>query len=315
MVLVSARCFLGIDGGGTKTDCVLMDHNGKILARSRAGPSNPLRVGFDQAVAALQSAAASAVSEAHAPNVEIIALCVGLAGVARPAAAEQIRSRLAGALPRMAVKVCTDLEIALAAAPDGPAIVLIAGTGSAAIGRDALGRIVRAGGLGPELGDEGSAYSIGRVAIAAVSRGREKAGAPSGLEIQILRQLDCASWSALEKQLPARAESLFPRLFPVVAAAADCGDETAQAILIQAAKELAQLVAELTHSLILRDVPFFLAQSGGMFGRSAFFDTQVREHLTHAAPCGAIGPLPMLPAEAAARLALRLVPQAGAERK
>src|SRR5208283_1810822 len=56
----------------------------------------------------------------------------------------------------------TDLELTLEATGEGPAIVLIAGTGSAAVGRDAQGQIARIGGHGPLLGDEGSSFDVGR---------------------------------------------------------------------------------------------------------------------------------------------------------
>src|SRR5277367_3361463 len=56
------RCVLGFDGGGTKTDCVLMDENGTIRARTRSGPSNPMLIGSDGAVAALLETAGKAVA-------------------------------------------------------------------------------------------------------------------------------------------------------------------------------------------------------------------------------------------------------------
>src|SRR5580704_19505590 len=58
------RFVLGLDGGGTKTDCVLMDETGAILARSQAGPSNPLRVGFGAAIASVRQAARQAIAQA-----------------------------------------------------------------------------------------------------------------------------------------------------------------------------------------------------------------------------------------------------------
>src|SRR5713101_399781 len=87
------RCVLGFDGGGTKTDCVLMDESGRILARSRSGPSNPFRVGIEASSRALQDAAQHALSEARAERSSIAALCAGLAGTSRPELAGPMRSR------------------------------------------------------------------------------------------------------------------------------------------------------------------------------------------------------------------------------
>src|SRR5271170_1528984 len=49
--------YLGFDGGGTKTDCILMDAEANVLARATAGPSNPLRAGYAKAWFTLSDAA------------------------------------------------------------------------------------------------------------------------------------------------------------------------------------------------------------------------------------------------------------------
>src|ERR671936_219293 len=68
---------------------------------------------------------------------------------------------LRGAAARIAV--ISDAEAALLGAHDGRAGVLVlAGTGSIVLGRDAGGPLARAGGLGPLIGDEGSAFWLGR---------------------------------------------------------------------------------------------------------------------------------------------------------
>lgn len=317
-------CVLGFDGGGTKTDCVAMDHAQNIIARSRSGPSNPMRVGVEASLSALRHAAQSALAEVHAirssrtlqdplQNTDdhaVLAICAGLAGAGNKDSADTMRRGLVAAFPGIPVKICTDLEIALAAVPEPPAIVLIAGTGSAAIGRDNSGHIERAGGHGPKIGDEGSAYDIGQSAIHAAKRDSEQTGQHSNLAKQILTHLGCADWSQLaplEQRLRSSQQELFPQLFPIVAGAADAGDETAQMILRRATGQLAVLVAILVENLALRGVPFYLAKSGGMIGRSSFFDSQLDLRLREVAPRAAIGFLPISPAEAAARLALQLI--------
>src|SRR2546426_3900961 len=140
------RCVLGFDGGGTKTECVLMDETGRVLSRGRSGPSNPFRVGVESASEALQSAARDALQSAGRAIHEVAAVVAGLAGTSRHDLAERMRADLSRLFPGSAVKLCTDFELALEAAGKGPAIVLVAGTGSPAIGRDAAGRVVRIGG-------------------------------------------------------------------------------------------------------------------------------------------------------------------------
>ena len=53
---------MGFDGGGSKTDCVLMDEAREVLARTRSGPSNPTRVGLETAIATLLRATDKALA-------------------------------------------------------------------------------------------------------------------------------------------------------------------------------------------------------------------------------------------------------------
>src|ERR1700730_7408101 len=77
------RFVLGLDGGGTKTDCVLMDETGAVLVRTRSGPSNPSRVGLEAALAALIDAAEKALAASAKSAIEIAAVHGGIAGAAR----------------------------------------------------------------------------------------------------------------------------------------------------------------------------------------------------------------------------------------
>lgn len=301
------RYVLGLDGGGTKTDCVLMDEAQQILARSQSGPSNPLRVGFGAALSALRDAARLALEQAHVERSNIVAVCAGLAGAGQPEAAEKMRVLLGREFPGFALYVCTDLDLALEAAGDGPAIVLVAGTGSAAIGRGAAGQIALAGGHGPLLGDEGSAYDIGRRAITAALREYDRSSADSVLGKRILHELGCTNWTEVQQRAHTAADEVFPRIFPVVAALAESADETARGLLRAAAYELAALVNTLSVRLGLRETNFLLARTGGMIGRSKYFDFQLDERLHTIASHARLAALPITPAEAATRIALRLM--------
>ena len=305
------RCVLGLDGGGTKTECMLLDEQGRVQARSRSGPSNPLRVGVDAAIATLQAAAQEALAAGNAARTDVVAMVAGLAGAGRAEMAERMRAELQRGFPGCAVRVCTDLELALVAVGKSPAVVLVAGTGSAAIGRDAAGNVLRAGGLGPAAGDEGSAYDIGRKAITAAREERERSGAESALGRRILQGLGVSSWEEVQARAREAADEIFPRVFPFVAEEAAAGDATAQGLLREAAAELARLAGGLVERMGLGGMSFALAKAGGLIGRSAYFDTQLDELLRKAAPRAQLGLLAVTPAEAAARLALRLAGGAG----
>jgi N-acetylglucosamine kinase len=294
---------LGIDGGGTKTECVLMDPAGKIIARCFSGPSNPYRVGVEPASREIEKAAECCLQEARLARNDVAAVGAGLAGTGNPELKEGMRASIAAAFPGAAVSIFTDLETALTAAGEGPVIVLVAGTGSAAIGRNAQGEIWRTGGLGPRLGDDGSAFDIGSRAVARALKEREQRGTDSPLGIKILAQLGYASWQELQQRASAQPDDVFPLIFPIVAAAADAGDPAARETLLQAAGELSSLVQAVAEHSSLGRENFRIVKMGGTVGRSAFFDAQLDAALKRILPAAQIGGLRMSPAEAAARAA------------
>jgi N-acetylglucosamine kinase-like BadF-type ATPase len=297
---VSVRYILGFDGGGTKTECVLMNSDHQILARTYAGPSNPSRIGVELAFRNVEEAARLALQEIGLERTAITAIGAGLAGTAKPEMKQRMTIALQLSFPAAAITVLTDLEAALAAAGEGPAIVLVAGTGSAAFGRNAQGQIHRVGGYGPASSDEGSAYDIGRQGVAAAVEANKRTGTDSTLGQQILAQLRCTEWPVVQHRAQTMPDDIFPPLFPVVAAAADSGDATAREILNRAAAQLASLVDQVAAQLHLRQSDFLLAKIGGTIGRSVFFDTQLDATCKQLFPHAQIAPLRISPAEAAA---------------
>ncbi len=299
--------YLGFDGGGTKTECVLLDGAGRVLAQGVAGPSNPLRVGFDPAFAALNAAAESVLSAAHFEARQIGGVCLGLAGAGRPQVVERVTNFLEQGFPGADVHVTTDLEVALEAAVGGGAgVVLVAGTGSAAYGRNASGQTVRVGGWGPWIGDEGSAFDIGRRAVAAAAQARDRSGPATLLADRILAALDCPSWEELPERVAKNADEVFPRVFPLVVEAAKVEDNVARGILLATAQGLARLASSVVGQLDLGGEEFLLSKAGGVFGRSSWLDAALDVELARAAPFAKIELLRVPPAVGAARLAQRL---------
>jgi glucosamine kinase len=301
------RFVLGFDGGGTKTECVLMDEGRRVRASARAGPSNPMRVGFGGALAAVCEAGQMAMQNAKLSLEELSGLCAGLAGAAQPESERKMKKLLAEEFPGKLVHVCTDLDLTLEATGSGPAIVLIAGTGSAAVGRGCDGQMARVGGHGPLLGDEGSAYDIGRRAAIEALRASDRGIANSSLASRILRELRVGDWEEFHLRVYSIPDEVFPRIFPVVAAAAEEGDQSARELLQDAALALAGLVTDLVERLQLKSQRFLLVKSGGMVGRTPYFDQLIDERLRLAAPQAEFGALAMTAAEAAAAMALRQI--------
>jgi len=284
-----------------------MDEAGRVRAEGRSGPSNPMRVGFGGALAAVCEAGRTALQNAKLTAGEISVVCAGLAGTAQPESQRKMTKLLAEEFPGQLVYVCTDLDLTLEATGEGRAIVLIAGTGSAAVGRDLSGQVIRVGGHGPLLGDEGSAYDVGRRAAIAALRATDRGMEDSALAARILREMRVPDWEELQLRVYRVPDEVFPRIFPVVTAAADEGDPAARALLEDATSELAGLVSDLMERLQLKSEKFLLVKSGGMVGRSAYFDILLDERLRLAAPKAEFGSLVVTAAQAAARLALRLL--------
>jgi N-acetylglucosamine kinase-like BadF-type ATPase len=299
------RYILGFDGGGTKTECVLMDSSDHVLARTYAGPSNPSRIGVELAARSIEEAATLALRDAGLERSAVAALAAGIAGTSNPEMKSQLLAALQAAFPSAAVTVLTDLDAALAAAAPGPAIVLVAGTGSAAIGRNAANQICRVGGHGPWASDLGSAYDVGRRAVAIVASERETNGNDSLLGKQILAHLNCAGWPAVQERAQSVPDQVFPSVFPVVTTAADAGDAAAREILLQAVGELSSLVLNVAERLGLSQQAFALVKTGGTVGRSIFFDTQLDAALKRLFPGLEFSALRVSPAEAAALAASR----------
>jgi len=217
--------FLGIDGGGTKTDCVLLDAQGQVLRRAQGGPSNPLRGGYTRAWFSVSGAADTVLARQSLKATDIRGICGGFGGAARPAVAKRMSVFLERSFPKAEVNVTSDIEIALAAAVEkGVGVVLIAGTGSVAYGRNADGKTVRAGGWGPWLGDQGSAFDIGRSALTAVRRHEDGMGQATILSERVFKNLEWRNWAAIIEHIAKNPDEVFPRVYPLVARAAEQGD-------------------------------------------------------------------------------------------
>jgi glucosamine kinase len=305
--------FLGFNAGGTKTDCVILDSSDRVLAEATGGPANPLRIGFAKACVALGDTAKRALADAHKNEGDVRAICAGIAGAGRPRVARRITSFLTHVFPQSAIRVTTDIEIALEAAiGQGQGIVVVAGTGSAACGRNSAGMTARAGGWGPWIGDEGSAYDVGRRAVEASLRARDHLGPATALGDKILLFAEVRDWDSLIERIAKRPDNVFPKLLPIVLEAADSGDAVATEILTSARKSLVHLARCVIHELGLQRQSFTLAKSGGVFGRSSSFDSALDAELAALAPGARIAPLQIPPAHAAAELARKLVASAAA---
>jgi len=258
--------YLGIDGGGSKTSCLLGDP-ASVLGAGRSSGSNPIRVGAEKAQEALADAIHQACGQAKIAPREITKTCVGVAGAARAETSELIRNILLGVVGGE-IQVVGDMEIALAAASGtGPGVVVIAGTGSIAYGRNSSGRTARAGGWGFAISDEGSGQWIGRAAISTALRSEDEGNASKLLDAILQR------WNLQgHEQLILKSNSMpppdFATLMPVVQQSADGRDAAAQELLEEAGKVLAKIGNIVIGKLFEPYETVPVAMSGGVFEHS-----------------------------------------------
>ncbi len=314
--------FLGIDGGGTKTTCAVGDDR-QLLATATAGPSNIVRVGEAEARDSLLQSVRQACAAAGITPAQVAHTCVGGSGAARPEVAAIVRSIVAEILPTP-IHVVGDMQIALEAAFDtGPGVIVIAGTGSIAYGRDRQGATARAGGWGFAIGDEGSAHWIGRAAVSAVLRASDpifesksetktetKATPPlpaSSLAAGLLKAWGVTSLIDLARAANSIPPPDFSALFPAVAAS---NDDLSPQVLSAAGKELAQIAAVVMGSLFPHDptpsaptIP--VAMTGGVFRHAPPVRQVFYNELRRLDSRAEISPRVVEPVEGALRLARR----------
>lgn len=297
--------FIGIDGGGSKTTALIADRDGNILGRGTSGPSNYLVIGAEAAYAALDAAVESAVGGQPVPPA---ALCLGMAGAARPADQAVLRAWTDARYPGVPVVITHDARLALAAGtPEGWGVAVLCGTGSMVYGEDSRGQIARADGWGYLLGDDGSGYAIGRAALRAVARAADGRGPQTALTEAILEHWSLAQPQDLIGHVYKSAQRTdIAALAALTQTAALQGDAVAEAILQAAGRELAVSVEAVAHRLKLTGaIPCALTGSvilKGQSVRAAFVAATVERGLT-------LSPLTPVhePAQGAIRLAKALL--------
>jgi len=262
--------FLGVDGGGTKTDFLLIDAAGRVLASHRGGSAYYLETGFDALQAMLVAGIQATLQQAAVPVCELRFAFIGLPAHGEDSALLPRLDRIvADLVPAERHRCGNDMVCGWAgalAACDG--ISIVAGTGSIAYGEYETRR-ARAGGWGELFSDEGSAYWIAREALTLFSRmsdGRAPKGALYGLIRERFKlQADLDVCGAVYGP-PALSRSELAALAPLVARAAHAGDEEAWRLFERAAVELAAIVHALRDQLgVPPQVSLPVSYSGGMF--------------------------------------------------
>lgn len=284
---MSARTFLGLDGGGTKTEAVLIDGCGHEIARAAGGPSNYHSVGQETAQASLQAAMRHVLNRAALTWDAVDAIGLGMAGVARPRDYQVVRELLARIAPPLYLAIANDAEAALVGGTGHRyGAVLIAGTGAIAYGVNARGESQRADGWGYLLGDEGSGYWIGRQALRATARACDGRGPGTKLQGRVFDALELCACDELVSRVYASGLSVpeIAALAPSVQSAAEQGDAVARDILCRAGERLGHTLCTVIRKLDMGDQAFQVMLLGGVLSAEGLVRETVVTALQASAP-------------------------------
>ena len=269
--------YFGIDGGGTHSRLAIVDSELHVMVKVVAGSTNIYSVSQETACRNLEELFGRACKEISIERSDLVRGCIGSAGLARPHEMALFRgffNKILG--PDVPVKLCTDGEILLCGGLNSlEGYCLVAGTGSVALGRSNNGTLVRAGGLGYMLGDEGSAWWIGHEAIVRTLRGNEKRDLESSLLPEILKRCKLSEPQDLVAYVHHQASKAdIGSLAPLVTEAARNGDALALDILHKGAQELALLVQS-----VVKRSPFINHKELVLAGGVMEHDEIVRDRL------------------------------------
>jgi len=303
----SYQLYLGVDGGGTKTNVAIMNAAREIIAEGNGGPSNPLRVGVETAVANIAKAVDAACDIGDISRGDIVAATLGLAGVRRQDIRERVRESFVARYRVKKTSVLTDADIALYGSTLGEAgLVVIAGTGSICLGVDKSGKKAMAGGWGPLAGDEGGGRGIAGEALHRVAKASDGRGELTKLSDRAAEYFRASNVENLIGAIyaPQMDNSRIAGFARLVVETAHDGDKIAVEILTDAGIELGTSAVAVIKKLGLENESFPIGCVGSVFKAGELLTGPMKKTIAAVAPKARLAEPLMPPAHAAALMSL-----------
>jgi N-acetylglucosamine kinase-like BadF-type ATPase len=257
---------LGVEGGGSHCHAVLADTDGRVLGiGANQDPANWDDVGIEAAAGAIRSCVREALRAAGLEPGGVGASLFALAGVDFP----MDEHLLAGIPSAIGIagpsRIVNDAFASLRAGTDQAwGVVVVAGTGSVVAGRNIAGEEFRTLGMGPLLGDSGSASEVSEAAVTAVANAYTGRGPETELTGLLCERSGVGSVvEFLEAASRVRIDTT--TFSPEVVHAAERGDTVARSILSEAGRSLGETAAHVVRRLGMEVDPFDLVLAGGMF--------------------------------------------------
>jgi len=277
-----SRYVIGVDGGGTKTEFVLLDYSGNIIGRERGDSTNYQAVGGAKLKQELINCYNRLLNSTNVSSSKIEQIFLGLAGAGRESDRKEIIALFRDTEFDGKIAVDSDAMVALAGAfGTGPGIIVISGTGAICFGKNSKGTIVRAGGWGYLLGDEGSGYFIGREAIIAALKDLDGRGEKTNLREKIAEHFKLSS---IDQIIPQVYQNRIDRiaianLAPIVFEQTNRGDAIAEEIIRTAGKELGKLAKAVAQQLNFEADEIKVALIGSIFKQKDMLINEISKEL------------------------------------
>lgn len=299
---------VGVDGGGTKTTATVVGDDLGPVASATTGPANQRSVGMDMASANIASAIREAVRAADISLRDVAAICMCLAGFDTDLDLP-VPQRAMGLLDYSGVAIFeNDVVGAWAGATEGnPGLVVIAGTGSTALGMNEHGDLWRTDGWDYILGDCGSGYWIGREGIRAAMKALDGRTPPTRLCAELRTAFVVNTAEEMRRLVDSTTfgKVEIASFAAHVSRAANAGDGAAQGILAAAGRDLADQATAIIHMLQMESGEFTVGTVGSVFKSTPWVTDPFRRGISQVAP-RAVFRVPMHPPQiGAAILALR----------
>jgi N-acetylmuramic acid 6-phosphate etherase len=268
----SQNTVLGVEGGGTKTDWMLIGADGATL-RSGQLPAANLKLISDEQLAQIFAVLPDAAS-----------VGVFLAGCLTAGDHDRLRRLAVARWPASKLALGNDRDSGFATAlGDGDGIIVISGTGAVVQGRSGA-RMEKAGGWGHILGDRGGGYDVARHALRKILLRYDLEGALSPLASSVLTALGLNELPQLVDWIHNTDKMSVARLAPVIFRAAENGDHDMLALIKHRARDLAEFTYAVAKRLGLSERPIPVRLLGGLLTKEPFYAATYSEFLATMLP-------------------------------
>lgn len=270
------RHFLAVDGGGSKTDAVLIDETGTVLGWGRGGPVHGYYSTPEEVATSYREAVEQAIGDRRLGQV----IAAGLPGLKH---AMDVVNGCAESVEQVG---CGEIDTAFASVQREWGMVILSGTGSFAFGLTPDGKARHFGGMGPILGDYGSAYQIGLFGLRAAFSSRWTPARRTSLETEIPQVWDLPDLKSVFNRvygegLSRREIAMASR---VVNEQAEAGDRVAIGCIQGAADELSALALDVISELHMEELEFPMIAVGSVAQKSRLWWARLCERVLAVAP-------------------------------